>query len=108
MDIPPGKSSNGTESRANEHFYWPPNSPKRLFLVRPGCNVIVCRRNFARGLWPHGWNRRSMTGSNAAQHWRHSKNRRHFRFGPRSQSGPSHRGQLEGENAHATIIRLHR
>src|ERR1700722_12511741 len=25
----PGKSSNGTESRANEHFHWPPNSPKR-------------------------------------------------------------------------------
>jgi hypothetical protein len=36
LDIPPGKSSNGTESRANEHFYWPPNSPKRLLLVRPG------------------------------------------------------------------------
>ena len=48
MDIPPGKSSNGTESRANEHFYWPPNSPKWLLLVRPGWNAALCRMNFAR------------------------------------------------------------
>jgi hypothetical protein len=67
---------------------------KRLLLVRPGCNVIVVRMNLAyTDCWPQGWNRLSMTGSNVAQHWLHSKNWRHFWLGPFSCSGPSHRGQ---------------
>jgi hypothetical protein len=61
-----------------------------ILRVRPGCRVIVWRKNFTKvECGPLGSNRLETTGSNVAQHWPHSKNRRHFRFGPRSQSGPS-------------------
>jgi len=63
----------------------------------------VWRKNFKKAeCAPLGSKRLLITGSNVAQHWRHSKNRRHFRFGPRSGVARHNVRHVSAENGHGT------
>ena len=81
--------------RVKISFYRP-----AFLRVRPGCRVIVWRKNFTKDeRGPLGSKRLSITGSNVAQHSPHSKYMRHRRPECLSHSGPSHRGQA--------VVRIH-
>lgn len=76
-----------------------------VFLrVRPGCRVIVWHKNFTKDeCGPLGSKRLSITGSNVAQHWPHSKYLCHFRPACCSRSSPEHRGQAVART-HSSLI----